>query len=131
VPGYERGIWGMALILIIDDDIQVRVMLRKLFEREGYAVMDAPDGVEGIRRYQENPADLVIADLIMPNKEGIETIRELMAEFPEVKVIAISGGGLNEPEPYLHIAEKLGVKHTFIKPIETRELLEAVRELLG
>ena len=121
----------MALILIIDDDIQVRVMLRQLFEREGYAVMDAPDGVEGIKRYQENPADLVIADLIMPNKEGIETIRELMAEFPEVKVIAISGGGLNEPEPYLNIAEKLGVKHTFIKPIETNKLLAAVRELLG
>ena len=120
-----------GVILIIEDNSYFRGMLRKMFEREGYEVLEAVDGIEGIRRYREKQPDVTITDLIMPNKEGIETIRELMAEFPEVKVIAISGGGLNEPEPYLHIAEKLGVKHTFIKPIETRELLAAVRELLG
>ena len=90
----------MALILIIDDDDQIRRVLRKTLERDGYDVADAPNGKEGIRLYRENPADLVITDIIMPEKEGIETIRELRRDFPEVKIIAISGGGRIGPDSY-------------------------------
>ena len=61
----------MARILIIDDETQIRSMLRLMLERVGYEIAEAPDGIEGIRQYRENPADLIITDLIMPNKDGI------------------------------------------------------------
>ena len=107
----------MAHILIIDDELQIQLMLRKLFESEGYKVTGASDGNEGIRLYRENPADLIITDFIMPEKEGIETIRDLKKEFPEVEIIAISGGGRGSPEVYLGFAKNMGAKYTFAKPI--------------
>jgi YesN/AraC family two-component response regulator len=93
----------MARILIIDDESQIRSMLRLMLERVGYEVVEAPDGIEGIRKYREKPADLIITDLIMPNKDGIGMIIDLKKEFPEVKIIAMSGGGVNRPEGYLEI----------------------------
>jgi len=83
----------MARILLIDDDAPVRRTLRKMLERQGYEVEEAPDGKAGLTLYQENPADLIITDLIMPEMEGIETIMELRRRFPDVKIIAMSGGG--------------------------------------
>jgi len=127
--GKEKPAEG--LILVIDDDDQFRGMLREMLERAGYEVADAPNGKEGIRLYRENPADLVVTDIIMPEKEGIETIMDLRREFPEVKIIAMSGGGRIDPEEYLHMAEKLGAKRTFAKPVEREELLKAVGEVLG
>jgi YesN/AraC family two-component response regulator len=120
----------MAKILIIDDDLQIRTMLRNIFESSGYEVIDAPDGKSGIRMYREKKADLIITDIIMPEKEGIELINELRQEFPEVKIIAMSGGGQIEPESYLKIAQKLGAVHTFTKPISKNELLGIVQGLL-
>jgi len=119
----------MDTILIIDDDNQFRAMLRQMLEREGYKVVDAPDGKEGIRIYRVKPTDLIITDIIMPEKEGIETIMELRREFPDVKIIAISGGGHLGPAEYLKIAKGLGAQYTLSKPFEREELLEAVREL--
>ncbi len=121
----------MKRILVIDDDIQVRQMLKQILERAGYEVADAPDGKEGIRLYRDEPADLIITDIIMPEKEGIETILELRREFPDVKIIAISGGGRFDPGVYLETAEKFGVARTFGKPIDRKELLDAIQELLG
>jgi len=121
----------MALILIIDDDDQIRRVLRKTLERDGYKVADAPNGKEGIRLYRENPADLVITDIIMPEKEGIETIIELKRDFPEVKIIAMSGGGHIGPEGYLQDAKMLGAQRTLTKPIERNELLKTVMELVN
>jgi len=121
----------MARILIIEDDVQMLAMLGQVFERAGYDVVEAPDGNVGIKLYREQPAHLVITDLIMPNKEGIETIIELRREFPDVKIIAISGGGRNGPEDYLKMARGLGAMLTFTKPIKREELLNAVRELAG
>ncbi len=121
----------MARILIIDDDEQILAMLRQTLEREGYKVVDASDGKEGLRRYRENPTDLIITDLIMPEKEGIETILELRRDFPDVKIIAISGGGRVDPGQYLSIAKSFGAQYTFAKPIERKKLLKAVRELLN
>jgi CheY-like chemotaxis protein len=120
----------MASILIIDDEPQIRSMLRLMLERVGYEITEAPDGIEGIRRYRENPADLIITDLIMPNKDGIGMIIDLKKEFPKVKIIAMSGGGVNRPEGYLDGAKKLGATRTLTKPIDRDEMLKAVKETL-
>ena len=104
--------------------------LRRILEREGYEVVTVPDGKEGVKCYRENPTDLIITDLIMPEKEGIETITELRRDFPDVKIIAISGGGRINPKAYLGIAEYLGAQYTFSKPVERKELIKAVQDLL-
>ena len=120
----------MARILIIDDEPQIRSMLKLMLERDGYEVIEAPDGVEGIKVYRQNPADLIITDLIMPNKDGIGMIIELKNEFPDVKIIAMSGGGLNKPDGYLKGAKKLGAACTLTKPIDREEMLKAVKDIL-
>jgi len=120
----------MERILIIDDEPQIRSMLTLMLEREGYEVVEAPDGVDGIKIYRQNPADLIITDLIMPNKDGIGMIIDLKKEFPNVKIIAMSGGGLNKPDGYLKGAKKLGAACTLTKPIDREKMLEAVREIL-
>lgn len=120
----------MALILIIDDEPQIRSMLKLMLERDGYEVAEAPDGREGIKIHRQNPADLIITDLIMPNKDGIGMIIELKKEFPDVKIIAMSGGGLNKPEGYLKGAKKLGAACTLTKPIDRDQLLRAIKDVL-
>ncbi|UCF91875.1 MAG: response regulator [Desulfobacterales bacterium] len=120
----------MKRILVIDDESQIRSMLRLMLERAGYEVLEASDGAEGIRLYRENSADLVITDLIMPNKDGIGMIIALKKEFPEVKIIAMSGGGLNRPEGYLIGAQKLGATRTLTKPINREQMLRAVKDTL-
>lgn len=121
----------MAKILIIDDDYQLSAMLKQVLERNGYDVMTAPEGDSGIKMYHEHGADLIITDLIMPGKEGIETIAELVKENPEVKIIAISGGGRVKPDNYLNLAETFGASYSFTKPLDREKLLEAIRELLS
>ena len=120
----------MARILVIEDDNDVRESLRQVLEQVGYEVEEACDGEEGIERYREKQADLIITDIIMPKKEGIETITDLRVEFPDVKVIAISGGGRLGPEPYLELAKGFGANRIIMKPFTTTEILEAVQELL-
>lgn len=120
----------MARILIIDDEPQIRSMLTLMLEREGYEVVEASDGVAGIKIYRQDPADLIITDLIMPNKDGIGMIIDLKKEFSDVKIIAMSGGGLNKPDGYLKGAKKLGAACTLTKPIDREEMLRAVREIL-
>jgi YesN/AraC family two-component response regulator len=120
----------MERILIIDDEAPIRSMIRLILEREGYTVAEAADGAEGIRCFREDPADLVITDLIMPNKDGIGMILDLKKEFASAKIIAMSGGGLNRPEGYLRGAQKLGAAYTLSKPINRQELLRAVKDTL-
>ena len=120
----------MKNILVIEDDDQIRALLRQILEREGYRVSEAPNGEKGIKLYRQQPADLVITDLIMPEKEGIETIIELKRVYPEVKILAISGGGKVNPEIYLDMAEKLGATYAIKKPFGRGEILEAVHNLL-
>ncbi|MDM8549209.1 response regulator [Desulfobacterales bacterium HSG2] len=120
----------MARILIIEDDSLVRSMLKATMEREGHEVLDAPDGIKGAKLYREKSADLVITDIVMPDKEGIETILELKRLSPGLKIIAISGGGRIGPETYLELAGKFGAERTFVKPIDRKELVKAVQELL-
>jgi YesN/AraC family two-component response regulator len=120
----------MARILIIDDEPQIRSMLKLMLERDGYEVVEAADGVAGIKVYRQNPADLIITDLIMPNKDGIGMIIDLKKEFPQVKIIAMSGGGLNKPDGYLKGAKKLGAAYTLTKPIDREEMLRVVKDIL-
>jgi len=120
----------MTRILAIDDDIEIREMLKQLLERAGYEVLLAPDGKEALKLHQSNPVDLIITDIVMPEKEGLETIVEFHRQSPRVKIIAISGGGKIDANQYLTLAEMLGAQKTFSKPFELKKLLEEVRELL-
>jgi len=120
----------MARILVIDDDEQVLDMLYESLTREGYDVLKASNGEQGLKLYREESVDLIITDLIMPKKEGIETIIELRQDFPDVKIIAISGGGRTGTKDYLHMAKIFGVQRTFTKPVAREPLLEAIKELI-
>jgi len=120
----------MNSILIIDDEAPIRSMLRLILERAGYTVIEAADGVEGIGLYRSQPTDLIITDLIMPNKDGIGMIIDLKKEFPAIKIVAMSGGGLNKPDGYLKGAKQLGAKHTLSKPIDREQLLRVVKDTL-
>jgi DNA-binding response OmpR family regulator len=120
----------MARILIIDDDEQVLDMLYESLTREGYDVLRASNGEQGLRLYRQEPVDLIITDIIMPEKEGIETIIELRKDFPDVKIIAMSGGGRIVTKDYLHLAKIFGVQRTFKKPVAREQLLDAIKALL-
>lgn len=121
----------MANILIIDDEAPIRLLLRDALEREGHQVLDAADGSEGVRLFKENPSDLVVTDIVMPNKEGLETIMELKKESPNVKIVAMSGGGKIAPDSYLQMAKGLGAVQSFSKPFGIKTFLSAVKEILG
>jgi len=120
----------MARILVVDDDPQIRELLRQLFEHSGYEVAEASDGEEALKRHNESPADLVVNDLIMPGKEGMETIIEFRHNSPGVKIVAITGAGCGRIEGYLYTAKKLGAHRTLAKPFDLMEMLKAVNELL-
>lgn len=121
----------MKRILVIDDDEQVRALLLEILERAGFGVVEAANGVEGINRYREEPTDVVITDIMMPEKEGVQTISELRKEFPGVRIIAISGGGRNVARDYLPVAARLGACRTVAKPFSRQEILEAVNVALA
>jgi len=130
MPDHEKDERIQPRILVIDDDETIRNLLRAILEREGYAVLDAPDGNKGLKQYRKNPTDLVITDLIMPGKEGIETIRDLRREFPNVKIVAVSGGGRIGPDSYLQMAMGIGALRTLTKPIDRKALLRTVEEVM-
>ncbi len=117
-------------ILIIDDELQIRLMLRQAIEKAGFEVDEAPDGKEGIDCFKRKRADLIITDIIMPEKEGIETIMAFRRLDPEVKIVAISGGGRIQSEDYLNIAVKVGANCSFAKPFSIMELLQKINDLL-
>lgn len=118
----------MARILVIEDDEQVRTLLAERLSKEGYEVVSAADGDAGIRIYREAPADLVITDILMPVKDGVEAIRELRQEFPEVPIIAITG--VRGRFSRLPAAEVLGAARTFTKPFNLNEMMAAVASIL-
>ena len=121
----------MSKILLIDDEAVVLDMLETFFKREGFDVAVASDGDEGLALNRESPVDLVVTDILMPHKEGFETIRELKQEFPDVKIVAISGGGRNNADTYLEFAKTFGADRTFSKPLELSELKAVVEGLLA
>ncbi len=118
----------MARILVIDDDESIQVMLRLMLERAGHEVVEAADGDQAIRLFRKQAANLIITDLLMPEKEGLVAIWELKREHPGLKVIAMSGASIEE---YLGWAKKLGVQRAFKKPFDNAEMLKAVEDLLS
>lgn len=121
----------MPRILVIDDEQYILLMLKKMLERAGFDVDIAINGEEGLRYYHKYPADLIITDIVMPEKEGLETIRELKSHNPDVKIIAISGGGRVDSKEYLESARLFGAKQIFSKPFKQAELLKAVQGMLS
>jgi len=121
----------MARILVIDDEPYILLMLKKMLERVGHKVEMAVNGAEGLEIFRKNPTDLIITDIVMPEKEGLETIRELKKEFPKLKIIAISGGGRIDSKEYLASAKLFGADRIFRKPFKQKEILEAVKEILS
>lgn len=121
----------MRRILVIDDDPAIREMLRDNLESAGYEILEAGDGETGERMFGETPVDLVITDIIMPGREGVSMLKSLRTKSPEVRIIAISGGGHISPETYLGIARKFGADLTFEKPFKIKTLLAAVERMIG
>lgn len=117
-------------ILVIDDDDLVREYLVEVLQRAGYEVSSAADGKAGVDACRGTNTDLVITDIIMPEKDGIETIMDLRRENPGLKVMAISGGGRTRPESYLESARLLGADLTMAKPFSNQDFLAAVAALL-
>lgn len=117
-------------ILISDDDTQLLAIMRLMFEGAGYEVAEARDGKEAILIYREKPADLIITDLLMPEMDGFATFTELKKDYPNLKCFGISGGGKLGPDSYLKLAKRMGMLHTFEKPFDCREMLDAVAQTL-
>lgn len=121
----------MAKILVFDDEPSILLMLKKLLEKAGHEVEVALNGKDGMVLFGKNKPDLLITDIIMPEKEGLETIYELRRSYPELKIIAISGGGRIGPDGYLPGAKLMGANAIFTKPLIPKEFLQVVSDLLG
>ncbi len=121
----------MIKILVIEDDNAFRQVLVTMLARAGYDVIQAENGNEALRQCQNSTPDLVLTDIIMPDKEGLETIQEILNLNPNMKIIAMSGGGRFGPNSYLPLAEKLGARKTLQKPFMRDELLSTIIEVLG
>jgi len=121
----------MATILVVDDEPVILRVVSTVLREAGYKVSTAVNGVEALKLARSTPFDLVITDLIMPEKEGLETMMELLRQTPTTKIIAMSGGGRNTPENYLATARQLGAKQTLTKPFAKEELLDTVAKVLA
>jgi CheY-like chemotaxis protein len=120
----------MARILVIDDEEDTREDLRLALERQRHEVVEAIDGKFGLDEYQKGVFDLVVTDLIMPRMEGVEIILALKKLNPDVKIIAISAGGMGKANDYLSMVKRLGAKQTLRKPFSSKEFLAVVQQEL-
>lgn len=122
----------MARILIVDDDHTIRAYLRAILEEgQGHHLQEAENGSEGLQHYQKNPFDLVITDVLMPVKDGVELIMEMTERFPDARIIAMSGGGRGLDAAFnLHMAKDFGAMRVLVKPFSPEDVKEAVSDLL-
>ena len=121
----------MPSILIIDDDDSVRESLRRTLHKEGYTIMEASEGRRGLKQLERQPVDVILLDMFMPDKDGLETIMALRRTHPGMKIIAMSGGGFKGRVDVLDVAKKLGVRRTLAKPFTREELIEAVEQVVN
>lgn len=121
----------MAHILVIDDEADVRRIMRRHLETAGHQVVEAGDGKGGLNVYRENPVDLVITDLFMPEKDGLETIRELRRTYKDSRILVVTGIQPGGPFDFRAHAVLLGAQRTLTKPFTREELLDAVRDMLA
>ena len=120
----------MHRILVIDDDHHILLMIKKMLERAGFEVDLAANGDEGLELFEKLSVDLVITDIIMPEKEGLETIREMKRLRSDLKIIAMSGGGKVSSDNYLNTAKIFGATKILTKPFTQKQMVSAVEELL-
>jgi DNA-binding response OmpR family regulator len=125
------GTTGMARILVIEDEELARWTIRDILEAEGYQVAEAADGEEGLALQKARPADLVVTDIIMPNKDGVATIIEMRKAFPTLPIIAVSGGGRTKNLDFLRFAEEFGANRVLVKPFPAEALVAAIRTCLA
>ena len=121
---------GTTRVLVIDDDADLRELIRDSLEGDGFEVTSAANGARGLEIQRAKPAQIVITDIFMPEKEGLETLIAMRNEFPLAKIIVMSGGGGTTKADYLSLARELGAAKSFSKPFELRALCAAVRELV-
>jgi len=121
----------MARILLVDDEPMLRRTLRTILEKAGHEVTEAGDGDQALLMFEEDKPDMVITDIVMPNREGVETIREMRRLDTRLPIIAMSGGGNTGGDLFLRLASLLGANHTLSKPIRQAVLLEAVDACLA
>jgi len=121
----------MARILVIDDETEVRNLLRTMLENDGHEVLEAADGKGGMELFKKNPTEIVITDIIMPRKDGIGVIKELRRDYPDAKIIAISGGGSTGTLNFLPAATSLGANYILPKPFTGKDLSEAISKALN
>ncbi len=122
----------MARILVIEDDAQVRDMLKEVIERSGHEVLLAQDGAAGLREFNLHGADLIVTDVVMPQIGGVDTIVAIKNLDPNAKIIAMSGGSADlSAESCLEFAERIGADRVFNKPLDRKQLTNAINELLG
>jgi DNA-binding response OmpR family regulator len=116
-------------VLVIDDNEDFRQLLKMALEHEAFDVRTAADGQKGLALLKEWPAEVVVTDIFMPGKEGIETISELRKNYPGMQIVAMSGRPSATNFDPLSIAAELGAARTLRKPFELEELIAAVRSL--
>jgi DNA-binding response OmpR family regulator len=121
----------MKRILVIEDDNVLRETIIEILSNENYKVSGAQNGEEGINIQNIEKFDLIITDILMPNKDGLEVIMNVRKNFPQTKIIAISGGGRVLAKDYLSIAEKFGSNEIIEKPFDISELLNKVSKLIN
>ena len=120
----------MKKILVIEDNLIVRNTVMRILQNAGYTVVTANDGLQGVDVFRKEQPDLVISDIIMPQQEGIGTIRQILAERPGAKIIAISGGGRIGNTDFLQIAKKMGAVDALQKPFDPDDLLGRINNCL-
>jgi len=120
----------MPVILIIEDDRDLREMLRSALLRKDYTVLEADNGKEALINFKPGVTDLVVTDLLMPEEDGLKVIMQMREMKPEIKVIAISGGGKAGPGSYLRMAKALGADSVFPKPFSVNDLVTRIDDIL-
>lgn len=121
----------IARILVIDDEELARFTLREILEAAGHEVVEAANGNDGIRYQKAHPFDMVITDMIMPEKEGVETVVKLKGKYPDLKIIAISGGGRTRNLDFLQLAGEFGADIVITKPFSDEDLMKSVAACLA
>ena len=121
----------MAHILVVDDEELARFTVCEILEANGHTFVEASNGQEAIDLYKKKPADIIVTDIIMPEKEGIETIIELIADHPKAKIIAMSGGGRTRNMDFLELAKRFGAHATLAKPFSEKQLIDVINKLIS